>query len=130
VCWFIHFRVVLQKDTPQARGQIGPLPKGCAVCTSTFPVMTIPDGMCGCSYILGDGGGIISEAVSTLRHYLAQPPTKRVEVWWRWESGLAVPNPPVTECSIDLNDFLAQNTTQQLKPEIRYRITNPAKFAR
>ena len=129
MCWFIHFRVVLQKDTPHARDQIAPLPKGCAACTPTFPLMTIPNGMCGCGYVLEAGGGIIPEAVATMRHFLAQPPTKRVEIWWRWESGLAVPNLPVAEHPIELTEFVSQNTTRQLKPETRYRVTDPTKFA-
>jgi hypothetical protein len=132
MCWFIHFRVVLQKDTPHSRSQIAELPKGCATCDGTFPEFTIPKGFCGCSFVCRDtagrdGCGIIDEAAATLRHFIAQPPVKRIDVWWHWETNQAASRPAEEE-RIELGELLARNAALRLGPDVCYRVTDLSKF--
>jgi hypothetical protein len=132
MCWFIHFRVVLQKDTPHSRSQLAVLPKGCATYDGTFPEFTIPKGFCGCGFVCRDaagkdGCGIINEAVATLQHFIAQPPVKRIDVWWHWETKHTASR-PIEEERVELKEFLACNTALQLRPDVCFRVTDLSKF--
>ncbi|MEI8197657.1 MAG: hypothetical protein WCI73_17315 [Phycisphaerae bacterium] len=88
----------------------------------------MPAGICGCSYVKGQKGeGIVAEVVATLRHYLAQPPIKRVDVWWHWYHGNEDFIPELQR-PITLEDFLRGNQALLLAPDVRYRLTDPAKY--
>jgi hypothetical protein len=58
---------------------------------------------------------------------MAQPPVKRIDVWWHWETNPAASR-PVEEERIGLTDFLACNTALQLRPDVCYRVTDLSKF--
>jgi hypothetical protein len=75
-----------------------------------------------------DGRGIIDEAAAIIRHFLAQPPVKRVDIWWHWELGAITASRPELEVPIELDDFLGRNAAENLSADACYRITDPSKF--
>jgi len=128
MCWFIYFHVVLQKDTPNSRLKIAPVPeKGYSSYVGAFPDFSMPKGICGCGWVRDNGGGIIDIAIATIRHFVAQPPVKRVDAWWAW-GGVEKAARPQKEEAITAEDCVSRNAKSELAPDICYRITEPAKF--
>jgi len=132
MCWFIRVRVVLQKDTPHSRAKVAPLPPNCEPHDGEMTDFVLPKTMCGCGHVLRAGKdneacGVIEPVTLTLGHYLSQEPVKRLEVWWSW--GSASPKVPETEVRMPYAQFLEENRARRLRPDVRYRLNRPEKYA-
>ena len=127
MCWNTHIRVVLQKDTPAVRARLPAPPANEFTLEGGFPDYRVTNSRCGCGTVVEPDGGALKESTLTyLRHFLAQPAIKRVEVRWWW--GDEQNRPEAGESRLELAEFESRNAAGSLEAGVTYRVNNPEAF--
>jgi hypothetical protein len=132
VCWFIEVTVVLENSIPSVRNAFRePKAEGPLEVNGSFPTYEIVSKAgCACDLVDEDADGLMlaKEVPSLIEGLIEQEPVKRLHLCFWW--GSPGEHPDREEARLDWPDFKALNNSHRLRPDVEYRITSLAKYAR